>query len=163
MNLPTLTAPRSEPEASASYLGRSGLDERGGSSSVEASLLIVVLVILLGFAIAGSRLVAAEAGTDHAARAAARVASLHRDAGSAAAAARTAADDSLAAQNLRCTALNVVLDTDAVDGALGAPGSVTATVRCTVAWSDLGLPPDSAGPVVESVGVSAVDQWRERS
>lgn len=136
--------------------------ERGGSASVEASLLVVVLVVLLGFAIAGERLVAAEAGTDHAARAAARVASLHRDPTGAAAAARVAADDSLDAQNLRCAALDVVLDTGAVGSMVGQPGSVTATVRCSVAWSDLGLPSESAGPVVEAVAVSPVDQWRER-
>lgn len=136
--------------------------ERGGSASVEASLLVIVLVVLLGFTIAGGRLVAAEAGTDHAARAAARVASLHRDAAGAAAAARAAADDSLAAQNLRCAALDVVLDTGAVGGVVGQPGSVTATVRCSVVWSDLGLPSHSAGPVVEAVAVSPVDQWRER-
>jgi len=136
--------------------------ERGGSASVEASLLVVVLVVLLGFAIAGGRLVAAEAGTDHAARAAARVASLHRDPTGAAAAARVAADDSLTAQDLRCAALDVALDTGAVGGVVGQPGSVTATVRCSVVWSDLGLPSGSVGPVVEAVAVSPVDQWRER-
>lgn len=144
--------------------GRSGYaaGERGGSASVEAALLIGALVLLLGFAIAGGRLVAAEAGADHAAHAAARMASLHRDPTSAAPAARAAADDSLATQNLHCTSLDVALDTDAVNSALGAAGSVTVTVRCALAWSDLGLPSGSVGPVVEAVAVSTVDQWRER-
>jgi Flp pilus assembly protein TadG len=136
--------------------------ERGGSASVEAALLIGALALLVGFAIAGGRLVAAEAGVDHAAHAAARVASLHRDPTSADRSARAAADDSLATQNLRCATLDVALDTDAVDGALGVAGSVTVTVRCAVAWSDLGLPSGSTGPVVEAVAVSTVDRWRER-
>ncbi len=136
--------------------------EVGGSASVEASLLVAVLLLLLGFAIAGGRVVAAESAADHAARAAARVASLQRSGDTASVAARTAADESLAAQDLRCARLTVDVDTGAVDGPIGVPSAVTVTVRCEVAWSDLGLPSPATGPVIESVAVSSVDRWRER-
>lgn len=137
--------------------------DRGGSASVEAVLLVAVLGLLIGFAIAGARLVAVEASTDHAARSAARVASLQRDAVTAAAAGRAAANDSLTEQGLRCADLQVDVDTAGYEVPLGTPGAVTATVRCVVIWSDLGLPAGSDGPVVESAAVSPVDRWRERT
>lgn len=139
-----------------------GSRERGGSASVEAAVLTVVFGLLIAFAIAGGRLVTAEAATDHAARAAARAASLQRDPDAALALARTAADSSLAEQHLRCGRLDVAVDTGSFAAPLGTPASVTATVRCAVDWSDLGLPA-AGGPVVESVAVSALDRWRERT
>ncbi|GAA2537067.1 TadE/TadG family type IV pilus assembly protein [Pseudonocardia hydrocarbonoxydans] len=137
--------------------------ECGGSPSVEAALLASVLGLLIVFAIAGSRLVAAEAGTDHAARAAARAASLQRDAAAAEFAGRTAADDSLTDQGLHCAELNIGVDTSGFAEPLGAPASVRATVRCVVSWSALGLPGDVAGPVAESSATSPIDRLRERA
>lgn len=137
--------------------------ERGGSPSVEAAVLAIVFGLLIALAIAGGRLVAAEAATDHAARSAARVASLHREPATAAAAARLAAENSLAEQGLRCTDVGITLDTAGFTAPLGTAASVTATVRCDVEWSDLGLPGSTAARPVESTAVSAIDRWRERS
>jgi hypothetical protein len=39
---------------------------------------------------------------------------------------------------------------------------VTATVRCTVTWADLGLPGAPGARTAESTFVSPLDQWRER-
>lgn len=135
-------------------------DERGGSASVEAAVLAGVVGLLIVFAIAGGRLVAAEAATDHAARSAARMASLQRDATIATAVARDAAALSLAEQGLRCATLDVVVDTDGFAQPFGTTAAVTATVRCTISWADLGLP--GAPMSVESTFVSPLDQWRER-
>ncbi|GAA3229315.1 hypothetical protein GCM10017691_21290 [Pseudonocardia petroleophila] len=140
--------------------GQSG--ERGGSPSVEAAVLVVALGLLIAFAVAGGRLVAAEAATDHAARSAARVASLHREPGAAAAAAQLAAESSLAEQGLHCADLRITLDTAGFAAPLGTPASVTATVRCDVEWSDLGLPGASTR-VIESTSASPIDRWRERA
>ena len=136
--------------------------ERGGSASVEAGVLVVVFGLLIAFAIAGGRLVSAEAATDHAARAAARSASLQRVPEAATAAARAAADSSLAQQDLRCKQLDVGVDIGGFAAPLGTRASVTATVRCTVEWDDLGLP-TSGTVIVESVAVSPLDQYRERT
>lgn len=136
--------------------------ERGGSPSVEAAVLAVVLGLLIAFAIAGGRLVAAEAAADHAARSAARVASLHREPDTAAAAAQMAAESSLAVQGLHCADLRVTLDTAGFAAPLGTPAAVTATVRCDVEWSDLGLPGASTR-VIESTAASPIDRWRERA
>ena len=137
--------------------------EQGGSPSVEAALLTGVLGLLIVFAVAGGRWVAAEAGVDHAAGAAARAASLQRDAAAAESFARTAADDSLTDQGLSCAELTVTVDVAGLRVAAGAPASVRAAVQCVVSWSDLGLPGGGAGPVVESEAVSPIDSWRERS
>ncbi|MFC4951033.1 TadE/TadG family type IV pilus assembly protein [Pseudonocardia sp. GCM10023141] len=137
--------------------------EHGGSPSVEAALLVGMFGLLILLAIAGSRFVLAEAGADHAARAAARAASLHRTAADAERAARTAADDSLADQGLTCTELSITVGTAEFGAPLGTPASVRATVRCVVAWSDLGLPGARSGPVVEASAISPIDRWRERS
>lgn len=126
-------------------------------------MLVAVLGLLIGFAIAGGRLVAAEAAADHAARSAARVASLQRDSVTAVTSARTTADESLVEQGLHCADLQVDVDASGYDVPLGTSGSVTATVLCVLVWSDLGLPAGNDGPVVESTAVSPVDRWRERS
>lgn len=135
--------------------------ERGGSASVEAAVLAVVFGLLIAFAIAGGRLVAAEAATDHAARSAARLASLQRDATTATAVARDAAALGLAEQGLRCSTLDVVVDTSGFARPFGTAASVAATVRCSISWADLGLP--GAPMSLESTFVSPLDQWRERT
>lgn len=138
------------------------VDERGGSPSVETAILAAAVGALIVLAIAGGRLVSAEAAVDHAAQSGARIATLHRDAGTATAAAESAARDSLGSQGLRCTVLSVALDTTGFSRPIGTPATVTATVRCTVDWSDLGLP--VGGPhVVEARFTSSIDRWRERT
>ncbi|MHA6632103.1 TadE/TadG family type IV pilus assembly protein [Pseudonocardia sichuanensis] len=137
-------------------------DERGGSPSVEAAVLAVVVGLLIAFAIAGGRLVTAEAAADHSARSAARAASLQRDAASADRAAHDSAELGLTQQGVRCAALDIVIDTSGFARALGASASVTATVRCEVRWADLGLLGTPGTRVVESTSVSPIDQWRER-
>lgn len=136
--------------------------ERGGSPSVEAAVLAVVFGLLISFAIAGGRLVAAEAATDHAARSAARLASLQRDAATATTVARDAAELSMAEQGLQCVALDVAVDTSGFAQPFGTAASVNATVRCTVSWADLGLPLAPGTRMVDSTFASPLDQWRER-
>ena len=137
-------------------------EERGGSPSVEAAVLTVVVGLLIAFAVAGGRLVSAESAVEHAARSAARVASLQRDAASASAQARRAADLGLSEQGLRCTQMDVEVDATGFSVPLGTPSSAEATVRCSVDWSDLGVPGAGTRTVVASFS-SPIDRWRERS
>ncbi|MDN5914217.1 MAG: pilus assembly protein [Pseudonocardia sp.] len=137
-------------------------EERGGSPSVEAAVLTVVVGLLIAFALAGGRLVSAESAVEHAARSAARVASLQRDAVAASAEARQAAELGLAEQDLHCTQMDVEVDATGFSAPLGTPSSAEATVRCSVDWSDLGVPGAGAQTVVASFS-SPIDRWRERS
>lgn len=136
--------------------------ERGGSPSVEAAVLTVLVGLLIAFATAGGRLVSAESAVDHAARSAARVASLQRDAASATAEGRRAAELGLSEQGLRCTQVDVDVDATGLSAPLGTPSSTEATVRCSVDWSDLGVPGAGARDVVAGF-TSPIDRWRERS
>ena len=129
---------------------------------MEAAVLAVAFGLLLTLAIAGGRLVTAEAAADHAARSAARVASLQRDPAGAAPAAVAAARASLDEQGLRCADLEVSVDHDGLAAPVGGFASVTATVRCVVDWSDLGLPAGAGGHDVDATAVSPIDRWRER-
>ena len=137
------------------------VDEVGGSPSVEAAILAVVLGLVVAFAIAGGRLATAEAAVDHAARSAARAASLERSPAGARSAAERSVGVGLAERQVRCDRPTVEVDTSGLSAPIGTPSVVRATVRCTVSWSDLGLP--GTGTVdVESSWTSPVDRWRER-
>lgn len=142
--------------------GRAEAGERGGSSSVEAALLAVAVGLLIALGIAGGRLVTAESAADHAARAAARMASLQRDATTAQAAAEQTARESLTDQGLDCDPLAVVVDTSGFARPLGIPASVRVSVTCGVGWADLGLPGAPGVRVVVAEFDSPIDQLRER-
>jgi Flp pilus assembly protein TadG len=137
-------------------------DERGGASSVEAAILTVVVGLLIALAIAGGRLVSAEAAVDHAARAAARVASLQRLPEAAESSAIAAARSSLDEQGLACDSLTVAVDTTQFGRPIGTPAAVRASVTCAVRWSDLGLPVLAGVQEVEGEFTSPIDQVRER-
>lgn len=144
------------------WTGRAASSERGGSPSVEAAILAVALGLLIGLALAGGRLVAADSAGEQAARAAARIASVQRDAGLAQSLAHTAAEDVLAEQGLACDTLSVEVDTSGFDAPLGTPATVRATVRCAVRWSDLGIPGAPGTRKVVAAFSSPIDQYRER-
>ncbi|MFC4945819.1 hypothetical protein [Pseudonocardia sp. GCM10023141] len=129
---------------------------------MEAAILALVIGMLIAVAMAAGRLVTAEAAADHAARAAARIASLQRDPAAARTAASEAANDSLMADGLVCDSVTVLVDTSEFGRPIGAPASVRTTVRCAVRWSDLGLPAGSGTHAVTGDFLSPIDQLREQ-
>lgn len=135
--------------------------ERGGGPAVEAALLAVLFGLVIALAVAGGRLVEAESAADQAARAAARIASIQRDAAAAGQHARAAAEATLAAQGLACTRLAVTVDTSEFARPLGQPGNVRADVACAVRWSDLTLPGAPGTRMVQASFTSAIDRFRE--
>lgn len=141
----------------------SSVDERGGSPSVEAALMAVLFGLIITFAIAAGRFVAAESATEQAAQAAARIASIQRDPDVAQAQVRVVVERTLAEQNLACTDLTVTVDTSQFSHPLGTPAVVRATVSCQVRWSDLTLPGAPGSRAVEAQFTSPIDQIRERS
>lgn len=132
-----------------------------GSVSVELALLAPAL-LLLAFAAVAGRTQIAEGAVAEAARAAAREASLARDAATAAALAGAQAEHTLAPQDLRCQNTSVDVDTSGFAAPPGQPGDVTVTVTCVVGMADL-LAPGLPGTVtVEAAFTSPVDAYRER-
>jgi Flp pilus assembly protein TadG len=133
-----------------------------GSVSVELALLAPALLLLLAFAILAGRTQIAEGAVAEAARAAAREASLARDATTAATRADAQAERTLAAQNLRCQRTSVDVNTAGFQAPPGQPGDVTVTIACVVGMADLLTPGLPGAVTVEASFTSPVDAYRER-
>ena len=130
-------------------------DERGAVAT-ELVLLTPLLIVMLLFVVSLGRLAGARINVDGAAAQAARAASIATTPAEASAAAQQTATAALGSDHVTCATLKVAIDT-----ARFAPGgSVTVTVTCAVALSDLtGL----ALPVTEQVSstaASVVDTYR---
>jgi Flp pilus assembly protein TadG len=133
-----------------------------GSVSVELALLAPALLLLLSFAVVAGRTQIAEGSVQEAARAAAREASLARDATTAAALAGAQAERALATQDLRCQRTTVDVDTAGFQAPPGQPGDVTVTITCVVGMADLLAPALPGSVTVEASFTSPVDAYRER-
>ena len=123
---------------------------------VERGAIGVFLAVLAG------RTQIAEGAVQEAARAAAREASLARDAATAAALAGAQAERTLAAQDLRCQRTTVDVDTAGFQAPPGRSGDVTVTIACVVGMADLLAPGLPGAVTVEAPFTSPVDAYRER-
>ncbi len=133
-----------------------------GSVSVELALLAPALLALLSFAVVAGRTQVAEGAVAEAARTAAREASLARDPATASALATAQAQQTLAAQDLRCRATTVDVDTAGFSAPPGEPGDVTVAITCTVGMADLLAPGLPGSVTVQAAFTSPVDAFRER-
>ncbi len=133
-----------------------------GSVSVELALLAPALLLLLSFAVLAGRTQIAEGAVQEAARAAAREASLARDAPTAAALAGAQAEGTLDAQNLRCQRTTIEVDTAGFQAPAGQPGDVSVSITCVVGMADLLAPGLPGSVTVEASFTSPVDAYRER-
>ncbi|WP_116451682.1 TadE/TadG family type IV pilus assembly protein [Blastococcus litoris] len=140
---------------------RTASGERG-SVSVELALLAPALLLLLSLAVFAGRAQVADNAVEEAARAAAREASLARDAATAVGSAGAQAQRTLTAQDLRCQATSVDVDTAGFQAPLGQPGDVTVSISCTVAMGDLLAPGLPGSVTVQASFSSPVDAYRER-
>lgn len=136
--------------------------ERGSGPAVSAAILMPVFALVLLAVAAGGRVSNAGDATDQAARAAARIASIHRDPNLADAAATDAARTALASEGLSCGAVTVSVDTAGLRAPLGQPSTVTATVSCQVALDELAFPGIPGDRTVTATFTSPVDPNRER-
>ncbi|WP_046500628.1 TadE/TadG family type IV pilus assembly protein [Streptomyces odonnellii] len=133
-----------------------------GSYSVEAAVLAPVVIALLGLMVAFGRIVNADGAVDSAAHAAARAASLERDAGSAQAQAQAAADRSLSGEGVTCRTTSVAVDTSGYSIDLGENATVTATIACTANLADIGLPGLPGSKTLTARWTSPLDTYRGR-
>ena len=129
-----------------------------GASTLEATLVIPVLLLFIAMAIAGGRMALAHNAVSSAAGAAARAASIER--GTAAA---TTAGQAVAAATLAeagCTPVTTI--TGGFDAPIGTPATATATVSCTVSLGDLILPGLPGHMTYTSTSQSVIDAYRGR-
>lgn len=134
-----------------------------GSYSLETAILAPVMIGLLLLMIAFGRVIDADGAVDSAARAAARAASLERDAGSAQAEAQSAATRSLQGDGITCRASSVVTDTAGYALDTGVEAHVTATIACTADLSDIGLPGLPGTKTLTASWTSPIDTYRGRT
>ena len=129
-----------------------------GSLTLELVILAPAILFILALVIAGGRVVIADQAVTQAAAQAARDASLQPTPTAATATARSRADSVLDGQGLGCSPQAVTVNAAALSAPAGQPGKVSVTVRCTVKWSDLGVP----GPgtrTLSATGTAPVDTW----
>ncbi len=139
-------------------LGRS----QRGSATVELTVIIPALVIMLGLMIAGGRLWFARTTVIQAADSAARAASLSRDAGQAAISARSAGQQVMATGGLECAGPAVSVDATAFAVPVGTPATIRTSVTCTVHFADVLLPGLPGSLTLQADGRSALDTYRSR-
>lgn len=133
-----------------------------GSAAVEVAVIAPAIIALLGLMIAFGRVVDADGAVDAAAHAAARAASLERDATSAQSQARAAAEDSLSGDGVTCQSADVVVDTSGYSLDIGQAATVTATISCTARLSDIGLPGLPGSKTLTASFTSPIDTYRGR-
>jgi Flp pilus assembly protein TadG len=132
-----------------------------GSLTLELVILAPAILFILALVIAGGRVVIAGQAVTQAASQAARDASLASTPTAAAATAKSRADSVLDGQGLGCAPSAVTVNAAALAAPAGTPGKVSVTVKCTVKWSDLGVP----GPgtrTLSATGTAPVDTWTAR-
>ncbi|MYW91667.1 pilus assembly protein [Amycolatopsis rubida] len=138
--------------------GRGPLWSDTGSISVEAAVLVPVVLFVGLLIVAGARVSSAQQAVDNAASAAARAASIARSPAAAQHAGTLVARERLGREGMSCDEFSVSVDASQI--ALGRPGQVRAIVECRVALSDLGLPVPEGTRTITSSFTSFADPYR---
>jgi Flp pilus assembly protein TadG len=136
-------------------------DERG-SAAVEAAVGVPAFVLFVGLIIFGGRTATTHSAVESAAADAARTASIARTATEAKQDAKTAAQASLANQDIHCLSVTVSVDVSDFAKTVGQLGSVTATVECLLDLGDLSVPGVPGSRLIRATSTSPLDTFRER-
>jgi Flp pilus assembly protein TadG len=135
--------------------GRRCRGEEGGAA-IELALVTPLLLLFVLMVVGFGRLADARLEVNDAASQAARAASIARDPGTAAAAARRTAMASLAGHRLTCQPVAITVDTSA----FRPGGQVTARITCTVSLADLAPLPLPGEQTVQASATSPIDVYR---
>jgi len=111
-----------------------------GSMSIEAVLIIPAFLLFLALIAAIGRTAAVREDIHTSVVAGARIASLASSSTEGESSARTAIKDHLSAEGVKCTDIDISINSQALDLLPGQPGEVSATVTCIVPLSDLSVP-----------------------
>lgn len=133
-----------------------------GSISVEVAILMPAFLLLIAVAAVIGRQTVAQTAIEGAAHDAARAASISRTAPAARTHAQEAARSVLTDQGLHCDPVTVTIDTSQFGRALGQPAAVTATVSCSVSFSDIAVPGLPGNRTLSATFTSPLDIYRSR-
>lgn len=145
------------------HLRRPQLGGDRGSYALETAVLAPVLITILGLMIAFGRITDAEGAVDSAAHAAARAASLQRDATNAQTQAQAALTRSLDGEGITCRTSTVNIDTTGYATDTGHTATVTATISCTAPLADLAVPGLPGTKTLTATWTSPIDTYRARA
>ncbi|GAA3570682.1 pilus assembly protein [Amycolatopsis ultiminotia] len=129
-----------------------------GSVSVEAAVLVPVVLFTGLLIVAGARVSSAQQAVDNAASAAARAASIARSPAAAQQSGTRVARERLQHEGMSSQDSRVEVDASQI--ALGRAGHVRATVECRVALSDLALPLPEGTRTITGSFTSPADPYR---
>ena len=136
-------------------------DERG-SASLELVVWGPVLLLLVTVVIFAGRTAQAGMTVDAAAGEAARAATVADDRAQAVSRAREAAQASLESAGLKCSTVDVALDTSQWARPPGQAATASATVSCRIELDDLVGVSVPGTKTVSSTATSALDTYRQR-
>ncbi|HMR48894.1 MAG TPA: TadE/TadG family type IV pilus assembly protein [Arachnia sp.] len=136
--------------------------DRGMAASVEAAILLPVLILLIGLLVTTARIALAQQSLGAIASHAARAATLERTAAAGHAAARSAVQEGLAEHGLECLSSQIEVAAGALSASIGAQGEVTVTVSCTVPFTEVSIPGMPGSHQLTATAVSSVDRFRQR-
>ena len=108
--------------------------------SIEAVLIIPAFLLFLALIAAIGRTAAVREDIHASVVDGARIASLAPSSTEGDSSARTAIKNHLKAEGVKCTNIDISINSQALDLPPGQPGEVSATVTCTVRLSDLSVP-----------------------
>lgn len=132
-------------------------DQRG-QVAVEFVILVPALLLMVALVVAGARWWTLRAATAEAATAAARAATVQRDATSA----RRVVEIIGGAGLDSCRSVSIRSDLGAFSAPAGSAGEVRVTVSCEVELADLLLPGAPGSLTTQSTGTSVLDRYRGR-
>jgi len=135
-------------------------DERG-SAAIETAVIGPAVILLIGLVILGGRVALAHQSVQSIAADTARAASLERTTSRARTAANTATEAGLR-QQLPCSTHDLHLDLTGFTVPAGTPATVSATITCRVALSDLTVPGLPGDITIRATMTSPLDTYRER-
>lgn len=131
-----------------------------GSAAIEAAVGLPAFTLFLAMIIMAGRVAVAAQSLDAAAFDAARAASIERTRPEALQAGKSAAQQNLSAQHLRCARTTLTIDATALSKAPGIPGQVEVTLTCTLALADLSLPGVPGTRTLTVTATSPIDTYR---
>lgn len=134
-----------------------------GAAAVEFAIVVPALLLVAGLLIGAGRYANAQVVVQQWADAAARTASLARDAPTAQAQARAVVAADAAASGTRCRPVwQLHLDASGFTSPPGTAGSVRADVACVIPLADLLVPGLPGAVTVRGEATSTLDRYRGR-
>lgn len=137
-------------------------DRERGSASLEAVIVLPVLLMFVALIIGAGRVQMAHQDVDGAAAEAARAASLARNAGEAQTKGTASGQLALANQDRVCSPATISIDTSGFSTPPGTHAKVSATVVCVVDLGDVVFPGLPGSITITSHAESVLDIFRER-